>query len=274
MKAAWASDIHLDFVDDYTANKFFQIINETVDILLLTGDIGDGSKKQLERLARGVEIPTYFVLGNHDYYHNSIEGMRRKVKNICRKFPHLTYLPDNQQVVELLPDVALIGVDGWADAQYGNMLSNVVLWDFSQIENLKEAWVLSKIIKSRQPLHDKLRELGIDEAVLLENTLGKCLEKYNNVIILTHIPPFKEATWHLGQVSGPDFLPYFSCAAVGNVIENIFTDTDKNALVLCGHTHSRGTYNLLPNVQVWTAKAEYRFPEIEMSIDVENVSRK
>lgn len=33
-----------------------------------------------------------------------------------------------------------------------------------------------------------------------------------------HVPPFREASWHQGRISDDDWLPHFTCKAVGDVL--------------------------------------------------------
>lgn len=89
------------------------------------------------------------------------------------------------------------------------------------------------------------------------------------IIVLTHVPSFKEACMHMGQMSDDDWLPYFSSKIIGDVlleVANKYSLTD--FLVLCGHTHSEANYQALPNLMVRAGKAEYRYPEVQEIIDL------
>ena len=46
----------------------------------------------------------------------------------------------------------------------------------------------------------------------------QALERFEHVLVLTHVPPFREACWHEGRISGDDYLPYFACKATGDVL--------------------------------------------------------
>ncbi len=37
----------------------------------------------------------------------------------------------------------------------------------------------------------------------------------------TYIPPFREAAWYEGRPSADDYLPFFSCKAVGDVLLDV-----------------------------------------------------
>ncbi len=68
-----------------------------------------------------------------------------------------------------------------------------------------------------------------------------------------HIPPFREAAWYRGRPSNDDFLPFFSCEAVGDVLlETARSHPKCNFLVLCGHTHGGGEIEVAENLRVLT----------------------
>lgn len=100
--------------------------------------------------------------------------------------------------------------------------------------------------------------------------LPQACERSKKVIVLTHVPPFREATWHEGHVSNDDWLPYFSCKAVGDVLVKVMESRpDCHLTVLCGHTHGGGVATILPNLQVITGAAVYGHPKIQQMIEVE-----
>ena len=114
-----------------------------------------------------------------------------------------------------------------------------------------------------------LNTLGDQAAAYFQNTLPEALAQYENVIVLIHTPPFREACWHEGEISANDWLPHFSCKAVGDVLAKVMRNhPDKQMTVLCGHTHSSGICRVSPNLQVKTGGAEYGAPEIQEIIEV------
>lgn len=91
------------------------------------------------------------------------------------------------------------------------------------------------------------------------------------IIVLTHIPPFKEVCLHEGETNNDDWLPYFSSKATGAVLNDIcVTYPNINFLVLCGHTHDRTKYSPIPNLIVEAGHAEYNRPEIQKIITTES----
>ena len=114
-------------------------------------------------------------------------------------------------------------------------------------------------------LGNALRRLGDESAAHLKRVLPDALRRFDHVMVLTHVPPFREACWHEGQISGDDYLPYFACKATGDVLlDAARARPDRRITVLCGHTHSPGVCEPLSNLRVVTGAAEYRHPTIQL----------
>jgi hypothetical protein len=210
------------------------------------------------RLAR----PIYFVLGNHDYYHGSIAEVRESVAALCRRDPWLRWLP-GCGVVELSNRAALIGHGGWGDARLGNVDTTPVrLNDFFYIRELFAA-------SGAGNLEATLQALGDEAAAYIRTTLEQACAGYQKLVMMTHVPPFRAACWHDGQVSDDDWLPYFTCHAVGETIVDVMARHPNTELtVLCGHTHSAGTVHVADNVVVETGAADYGLPRINRIIEI------
>lgn len=94
------------------------------------------------------------------------------------------------------------------------------------------------------------------------------------LIVLTHVPPFPEACWYEGKQSSPDWLPWFTCVAVGDVLrEHARAHPQTSITVLCGHTHGRGEYRAAENLLVRTGgwcpgQRSYGNPIVQETIDV------
>ena len=83
------------------------------------------------------------------------------------------------------------------------------------------------------------------------------------------MPPFREASWHAGAISAPDWLPFFSCQVVGEVLKaTMQAHPDKELTVLCGHTHGSGRADVLPNLTVITGGAVYGNPKLQEPLEV------
>ncbi|MHB8057412.1 MAG: metallophosphoesterase family protein [Desulfuromonadaceae bacterium] len=255
MKLAWLTDIHLNFVDCRAVEELCAAICASgAAAVLITGDIATSVYlcSSLKLLADNLKRPIYFVLGNHDYYGSSIRKVNADVEYIAEKHPNLIWL-SRSEVVELSPDTCLIGHEGLVDGRLGDPEgSQVVLNDYIHIEEL------------RQPTKKRRLEvqgmLG-DEAARHLNKQLAAAGKYKKIIVALHAPPFAEACWHLGKLTTDEYLPHFACKATGMVLKSFMKKNPQVSMaVYCGHTHSSGYAEILPNLFVFTAAAEYRFP--------------
>ncbi|WP_026843289.1 metallophosphoesterase family protein [Citrifermentans bremense] len=262
-KIAWATDIHLNFVTLEKCQEFCKGINNLgVDALLLGGDIGDAPSVEfyLHYLADHIQVPIYFVLGNHDYYKGSIADIRSSIANLCNETSKLTWLTQSA-VVRLSEDTCLVGHDGWSDGRIGDFdKSQVMLNDYKLIRELRG------LTKGKRL--DRLHALGDEAAEHFRQVLPHALEDLKHVIVLTHVPPFRDACWHEGEISSPDYLPHFSCKAVGDVLRELMAGKTTKMTVLCGHTHSNGNVLILPNLLVKTGKAVYGRPGVNEVISL------
>ena len=258
MNAIWATDIHLNFVPREERLAFFTSITEQKpDMVFLTGDLAEAPSLEplLSEMTQSIQAPIYFVLGNHDFYYGSISHVQQIARRLSQDHTDLIYLPQ-AGVVELSPTTSLVGQDGWGDGQYGNyQQSPVVLNDHIHIKELKKL--------DRASLHRTLQQLGQQEAQALETPLREALKKFPKVILLTHVPPFKEACWYQGEMGNDDWLPFFTCKAIGDLLVHLMEQFPHSDLtVLCGHTHHAGTVDIHPNLRVHTAAADYGNPSI------------
>lgn len=265
MTAAWATDVHLNFLDKRGRLAFGQdLVRDDPAAVILTGDISEAHTlaAHLRQVADVARRPVYFVLGNHDFYRGSIAQVRRVAQALSANSPAVRWLP-TAGVVPLGERACLVGVDGWGDGRLGNPeTTGVLLNDFFCIEELRHL--------RRPELIERVRALGDESAALAGRLLDEALDKYEHVLFATHVPPFREACWHEGRVSDDDWLPWFTCAAVGDVLrEKLAARPDRTCLVLCGHTHGAGVVDILPNLRVHTGAAEYRQPRVAAEIRVD-----
>ena len=258
MKLAWVTDIHLDFVGPEGADRLFAAIAETgADGVLVGGDTATARSvcPYMRRMGERLRRPVWFVLGNHDFYGGSVAAVRDEAVRLSRQ-GDVVWL-GAAGVVELTPDAGLVGHDGWGDARLGDHAgSGVVMTDFFEIAELSGV--------GKAELGRRLRGLGDESAAHLATVLPEALQRFEHVLVLTHVPPFQEACWHQGGVSDEDWLPYFTCKAVGDVLSKVASEWPERRLtVLCGHTHSAGECQPLPNLRVVTGAARYGRPGIQ-----------
>lgn len=267
MKVAWLTDLHLNFLRPAERVDFLGHVRDlSPDALLISGDIGEARDVLhfLNQMLFAWPFPIYFVLGNHDFYFGSIADVRQRVKALCDEHPRLHYLT-HCGVLELASGVGLLGHDGWADARLGDYeRSNVMLNDYRLIAELAGY--------SKQTRLPVLRAMGQAAAEHVREHLQSAVAAYRTIYLVTHVPPFREACWHEGRISDDEWLPHFSCQAVGEAILEVMRPRPEcQLIVLCGHTHSSGQTQPLPNVRVLTGRAVYGSPEVQRSFEIEAV---
>jgi 3',5'-cyclic AMP phosphodiesterase CpdA len=252
MRLAWCTDVHLDHLTPSSRTRFAETVRTSgCDALVLTGDLSHAPllRSHLEELSRVLARPVYFVLGNHDFYQGSIEEVRADVRALCAGDPWLRYLPDAGPIA-LDDATVLVGVDGFGDGRLGRVIETpIVLNDHLLIRELAGL--------PRLRLAARLAELGDAEARALEALLARVGDA-RRVVVATHVPPFRESTWHEGKLSDDDWLPFFSCKAVGEVLRaHVSTHAGQTLTVLCGHTHGAGVAVMDERLVVHTGAAEY-----------------
>lgn len=264
MNAAWLTDIHLNFLKHNQLEAFLLLLSEKlVDCFLISGDIGEADKiiDCLKYAESVLKRPIYFVLGNHDYYEGSIKEVRSMIADLTKDSENLVWLNEVDHV-SLSTNTVLIGHDSWADGRFGDFyLSSVELNDFYLIDELKT--------RNRTARINAIQELANEAAEHFRRVLPLAANNHKQIIVLTHVPPFREATWHEGQISGDDWLPFFSCKVVGDVLKDFMGQHPaKEMTVLCGHTHSSGQCEVLSNLKVVTGGAEYGAPQVQQIVNI------
>jgi 3',5'-cyclic-AMP phosphodiesterase len=256
---AWLTDIHLNFLPIYEVDEFLARLDaERFDGVLIGGDIGEALDlgDYLERIDDRLQTEIYFVLGNHDYYSGWIGEVRERVRELCAARPRLHYL-STADAQELASGVGLVGHDGWSDARLGDYEKSVVsMQDFRLIGDF--------VGLGKQARLPRLHALGDEAAEHIRRVLPEALERFEHVMLLTHVPPLRDACWHEGRTSDDDWAPFFTCRAVGDALLEIMADYPQRRLtVLCGHTHGEGTCQPLPNIEILTGGAEYGRPAVQ-----------
>jgi Icc-related predicted phosphoesterase len=134
--------------------------------------------------------------------------------------------------------------------------SSIVLNDFFLIEELSA--------RSKPQLLAKLNGLGDEAAAYIYEAASKAALEFPQVVVLTHVPPFRESCWHEGRISGDDWLPFFACKAFGNALLAVAEQQPHVTFtVLCGHTHGGGFCRIGDNLAVYTGAAEYGSPQLQ-----------
>lgn len=264
-RIAWITDPHFDHAKlDVWQSWVAKLLELDPDSILITGDLseGDDVAYQLRCLAESLDRPIHFVLGNHDFYGKSIASTRRDLIALCRDVPQLTYLTDHP-AMPLNASTVLIGDDGWGDATQGDYAgSNVRLNDFQLIEDFRtsdpDGWQSLLIAEGKaaaERLTDKLNNLS---------------DEITQVLIATHVPPFREACWYEGKTTDDNWAPFFVCGQVGQALRKAAEQApNRKHVVLCGHTHHDGIAQIADNLVVHTGFSRYGSLEIESMLTIE-----
>jgi Icc protein len=262
---AWATDIHLDFLRSSQIEAFRQkLIEAPQNVIVITGDITNG--RNLADHLDLMRVPgktTYFVLGNHDFYHSSLLEGRRVAKEAVRISDdgNIHYLSDLLYPV-LLPDGSyLIGVDGYADGRAGDfMRSHVWLNDYRLISEFRQ--------HSKETILRILNSIGEESALLLEDKTRFFGDEFpiegKTVYIATHAPPFERAHWYDGKMGDSHWMPHFVNVALGKAILAFAQRFPKTKfVVIAGHTHGDARVAISDNIECFIGKAVYNWPVVQ-----------
>ena len=252
-KYLWYTDLHMDKVFPWTLLNFMRHIKkENPKGVFLTGDISNGKLliTHLKLLAQHIKCPIYFVLGNHDYHGTSIERQHNNVVELCKQFQNLIWLT-NSDLIHLNNEVALIGTEGWYDAQLGNPKWLKYTLDWLLTEEFRK-------LPSMKGRVELFQELANKSCSFISNALNKALESdAKTIYILTHFPPWKEATRDEGTFLEKYYLPYNVNLRLGSAIEKIMeTHKKRNVIVLCGHTHTPEYIRVSRNINCQVGQAK------------------
>ena len=266
MRLVWTTDPHLNHVPVQQWERWITTIaSHGPDGVVISGDISEGDDVvfQLRRIAQSLTVPIYFVLGNHDFYQSSIGSTRQNVICASRDSRLLHYLTDTT-AVQLAERVFLVGEDGWGDATEGDFEGSPIrLNDFRLIEDFRSA----------DPGHWKqqLQQLGAESADRLSAKLDALPSDTRHALVITHVPPYRDACWYEGKTTDDNWAPFFVCGQVGRVLRRASESRPEcQFTVLCGHTHHAGVAIIASNLVVHTGAADYGHPDIEGLVSMES----
>lgn len=263
-RIAWLTDIHLNFVQGPDCVEFLNNVAASgCDAVVISGDIGESDTlaSYLGMIVQHIACPVYFVLGNHDFYLGSFLETHQTVRDACREHPNLHWLSDGL-LVPLTDETALVGHDGWADGRNGDYVnSDVLLNDFFLIKELRG--------RNKSELYEILTLLGDDAANYFAEIVPRALATHDHLLLVTHVPPFREASMYEGHVADDNYLPHFSNRVIGETLTAIMQEhPDKRLTILCGHTHHPAQIQVAPNIVVRAGAAEYGHPRIQDIIEI------
>lgn len=279
MKILHLTDTHLDHLYFKAIQAYCRKLKrEEPNLVVITGDISNGNLLFEHLLVLRKELapcPVFFVAGNHDYYHGSIDAIRAKFRSgLCVYEGPAKITPHGEGawwlgcsgVIHLTDTHALVGADGYWDGGYADWFkSQLDMNDYYLVKELS-----GPVIQNRQERFDKLQLLSAESADYVREQLQAGFDAgYKTVYVATHVPPFKESSVYNGKISDDTWLPHFSSKKMGEALTQVcLANPDKQAIVLCGHTHGASTYLALKNLTVLCGAAEYGNPGIANIINI------
>ena len=279
----WMTDVHFDFLGsnlqeqreniEYVLSEVFGNVSDIAGIFI-TGDISNGyyiidHLKILSNYLGNTQL--YFVCGNHDFYTSSIEVIRKNIDSLIksRKSKKNIHYLTQCEPVRLSDTVYITGDDGWYDALYSNYKeSSFLMNDWFSIGDfsISGASRNNKYLINKDVIVSVARGLASDSADRLSTkvtTLLQTNKSVSEIIILTHVPPFEEASWHDGARADRNSLPWYSSKIMGMMLRDLATTYPHVKFnVFAGHTHSRYSNQISKNLFINVGPSKYSQPNI------------
>jgi len=213
MKIIPISDLHIDKMHPGTLNEMIQAIPNDIDVLVVAGDVCDSGERILSFFQELCERfkDVIYILGNHEYYHNSIEDLYTTMKELVDTHINLHWL-DNSTVT--LGGVRFVGSTLWFPFQEANKAYERPMSDFGQIPEFRE-WVYEENRKAQD---------------FLQHTI--CSDD----VVITHFLPSSRSVAQ--QYMASPFNRFFVCP-MDDLIEKI-----QPRHWIHGHTHTACFYKV------------------------------
>lgn len=249
----------------------------------------------------------FYVLGNHDYYNSSFKSIRSDAHRVCYLSERIKYdiLTNNTWILgqDGWADTrngnvreSHVRLNDWRfikelkDCEDHNaLLKKLKKLADDDVKSLQDK--LSRSMMYVNHLDDIVSPKDIDldgppygiRKMILSDVINPtpqsqekmhCVDSaataLKKIIILTHVPPFVENCMYRGKQSDDNFLPFYSCKAMGDMLIKMAKRYDTvDFLVLCGHTHGESFHQPLPNLICRSGNSEYSKPAIIDIIEVE-----
>ena len=247
-----ASDIHLEFTD-FT---FPPMPGDKDTILILAGDVGlVHNPNQRHKLSNFLERCSdqfkhvFYVVGNHEYYHNSIHRVLPDIKKLIIdnfSLMNVTLLEDSDHVVD---DVAFIGSTLWTDYDGGRPESAAAAEQFMNDHQLITTKTSDGTTTKFSPAHAFETHMRSREYVFNRVKDHKASGRKTVVIVHHGVSP---SSTHALYAGSP-----FNGAFTSN-LEREIADAQPD-IIFHGHTHHCFDYRL-KNTRVIVNPRGYTWP--------------
>jgi UDP-2,3-diacylglucosamine pyrophosphatase LpxH len=203
----------------------------------------------MEFLAKRLDIPIYFVLGNHDSWLSSFGAVGNRLKKMCGQYPHLHWL-DQEAPLSINDETGIIGCTGWYDGRNGQRDYIKFTFDWFMIKELRGlAWTKR---------FEMFRQMADEDTSTIIKKLEQALDEYKSVILLTHFPAWREASRYSHFLDETFWSAYNVNVGLGKALEKVMEKHKKRHLtVLCGHTHTPAVIEVSRNITCRVGKGSY-----------------
>lgn len=258
-KYLWLTDIHLNFLKTQSRQDFFKTLKlKNPHGIFLSGDIATGTTvaEILAELGEYLNLPIYFVLGNHDLWNSSSAQVKEKLAQLPS---NLVYLSQSEPIA-LTKKVGLIGHDGFCDARWKEPKYPLVfLMDWFFIKDFRNLSLKDKYALMRDWASEAAAQVGFK--------LRKALETFEEVIMISHFPLLPEN--NLPKWIKDFWKPYNSSKIMFETLRSIMSDFPNKKLTLySGHSHQESKTEIAPNIVMKVGGAELGKPIIQEVIYV------
>lgn len=258
----WITDPHLNHLRDKKALIAFlqKLHGRNSDALLLTGDIAESPNLHdfLGLISGAYQRPVYFVLGNHDYYGAWRHETLQRVREVCAACPPgiLNWMPD-VGVVLLNDTTAIVGHGGMYDARAGQAGKELLMPDFFLPHGVFD--LAAALQKGTRHLFAELETLAQESTTCIIAHAQEAIAKgAKHILILTHVPPYHEASYYRGHPADPRSAPWYINVTLGEALTDLAQrTTDVQFDVFAGHTHNPRIYQPLKNLSVQVGAARH-----------------
>jgi len=204
------SDLHLEFHADGGASFIASLDPSEVDVLVLAGDIAQGSELPAalgllcRRFARATIV---YVHGNHEFYQSNLPAVHQATREVARRHSNLHWLENRTAKIA---GRRFLGATLWFRHARDALPYRRYMNDFFEIEAF-ESWVYEQNRRTLRWLRRSVRP--------------------GDVVVTHHLPT--------PRAVAPEFVddplnPFFVCD-----VEDVIS-SQRPALWLYGHTHTSG----------------------------------
>lgn len=262
-RIAWVTDPHLDHASPESIAEFQNELREAkVDGVIVTGDIAEsiGLTRFLDWFRAETKGDLYFCLGNHDFYYDSVDRVRASAASWALNTKSVFLTASAPQ--SLSAQVGLVGHDGWADGRTPSYERSLVFMHDSRL-------IADFAGQDKRTRWDTMQRFADESADWIETQIEAGIKRWKQIYVATHVPPFREACWHNGDISDDHWAPHFTNVVLGQRLMSLAEKHPQAHFhVLCGHTHGGGMYEPRSNLIVETGPAEYGSPRITRILDL------